>query len=525
MRAAHRSPAATPPSFDEQLALVSEAMDRDFYADTYRDVAQGDLDPAIHYLTTGWRERRDPAPWFSTAWYLAEHPQVEKAGVPAFVHYLTEGRRKGWSPRPADWREALRRHTVPVEERVAAARRAAGPVTLSDPKVLQEALGGVTDAHVTVSHDDYTALVGGVQLCIGREGEGVRGVKAHLHLFPAVRLPTVSDDPEYAVAVLKDGASVGTFAASTLSALGAALSPAGRSTVAIHNLLGHHPERLADLLAACRPAQAFFWVHDFAAACDGYTLLWNDEKFCGGPPRGAPICGTCVYGPLRNRHLDAHDAVLAKLDPTVVAPSAVAAEIWTRARSQPLESVRVHPHAVLETTGALPEDADRPVRVAFLGLPLPHKGWPTFAALAERFAGDPRYEFHHFGEAPDLRAGAVTFHRLVVTPDRPAAMIDAVRAHGIDLAVIWSICPETFCLTAHEAAAAGAQLITFADSGGAAALASRPGKGVVLASEEELFGFFADADAAALAHAPRPAAGRLALSGMSMDLLDPPAHG
>jgi hypothetical protein len=164
------------------------------------------------------------------------------------------------------------------------------------------------------------------------------------------------------------------------------------------------------------------------------------------------------------------------------------------------------------------------LRVAFLGLPLPHKGWPPFKALAERFAGDPRYEFHHFGDAPDLRA-RLNFHRVAVSAEHPTAMTDAVRAHGVDLAVIWSICPETFCLTAHEAAAGGAKLIAFADSGGAAELASRPGLGVVLGSEAELMAFFASPRAADLARPPRPAEGRLALSGMSMDLMDGAAHG
>lgn len=511
-------------SFDEQLVAISEAMDRDFYVDTYRDVATGGLDPALHYLITGWREGRDPAPWFSTAWYLAEHPQVETADVAPFFHYLTVGRPNGWSPRAPSWREALHRSLPSVPDRIAAARRRAGAVTLDPASMLSDALAGVSEAHITVSHDDYTAVVGGVQLCIGREGEGARGLRAHVHLFPAVQLPAITDEPDYAVVVLLDGRRVGTFPLSGLDTLSKALAPGGGSTLAVHNLLGHHPERLAEVLAACRPAQSFFWVHDFAAACDGYTLLYNDERFCGGPPRGAALCSTCVYGPLRARHLEAHDAFLARLRPTIVAPSIVAAEIWTRARSEPLESVIVHPHAVLETSGALPRETAGPLRVAFLGLPLPHKGWPAFAALAERFADDPRYEFHHFGDTPDLRA-RVNFHRVVVSPEHPAAMLEAVRKHAIDLAVIWSICPETFCLTAHEAVAAGARLIAFADSGGAAALACRPGMGAVLGSEAELGEFFASAAAGDLAQAPHPGVGRLALSRMSLDLMDGPRHG
>lgn len=513
-------PPASPPSFDEQLVAISEAMDREFYLDLYRDVGDGELDPAVHYLITGWREGRDPAPWFSTAWYLAEHPQVARSGLPPFFHYLAVGQAKGWSPAPADWREPLRKHRTSVAERIEAARSAAGPIGLDPPVRLQAALANVAAAHITVSHDDYTAMVGGVQLCIGREGAGIRGQRPHIHLFPAVRLPAVSDEPDYAVSVLRDGEPVGTFARPALTALAEALAPAGRTTIAVHSLLGHHPERLAEALAACRPAQSFFWIHDFAAACDGYTLLYDDERFCGGPPRGAEVCKTCLYGPLRNRHLEGHDALFAALRPTVVAPLASTAEIWTRARSEPLESVLVHPHGVLEVPGVTPPQEERTVRVAFMGLPLPHKGWPAFAALVRRFAGDPRYEFHHFGDTPDLRV-AVNFHRVAVTADHPDAMSAAVKAHGIDLAVIWSSVPETFCLTAHEAVAAGVPVVAFAESGGAAELAGRPGFGAVLPSDDALVEFFATGQAAALALGPRPAPGVLRLSGMSCDLMRP----
>ena len=514
---------AVPATFDEQLVALGADFDRDFYRDAYADVAQGGLDPAVHYLVAGWREGRDPAPWFSTRAYLARRPELAEAGINPFVHYLTVGRRRGAAPAPRDWRKAFRDGLGPVPARIAAARAQQTPSPLSPRAVLAEALAGVEAVHITVSQDDFSTVVGGVQLCIDREAQVLAHARPHLHLYPDIKLPAVSDDVDYAVAVLLDRRRIGTFARADLAVLAEALAPAGRSTLAVHSLLGHHPESLADILAAVRPAQSFFWVHDFAAACDGYTLLRNDTAFCGGPPPGSPVCKGCVYSPLRGRHLDAHDAFLAKLSPTVVAPSATAAEIWTRARGAPAGSVVVHPHAVIVADRpAAP--AEGPVNVAFPGLPLPHKGWPAFRAAAEALAGDPRYVFHHFGDAPDLRAKNITFHRVAVSAERPSAMTDALAACQVDLAVIWSIVPETFCLTAHEAVAAGARLAAFVDSGAAAALAAQPDLGVVLGSDAELAAFFADGRAQALAAAGRRPAGRLQLSGMSCDFMGP-AHG
>jgi glycosyltransferase involved in cell wall biosynthesis len=76
--------AALRPHFDEAFyrALHPEAGD----------------DPLRDYLQHGWREGRDPTPWFSTADYLRRFPDVEAIGVNPFLHYLLWGRSQGLAP-------------------------------------------------------------------------------------------------------------------------------------------------------------------------------------------------------------------------------------------------------------------------------------------------------------------------------------------------------------------------------------------------------------------------------------------
>ena len=76
-------------------SLISTALDPDFYRAVYPDVAQAGTQPASHYANTGWREGRDPAPWFSTRAYLAANPEIEAAGQNPFAHFLAAGRREG----------------------------------------------------------------------------------------------------------------------------------------------------------------------------------------------------------------------------------------------------------------------------------------------------------------------------------------------------------------------------------------------------------------------------------------------
>src|SRR5690348_6513950 len=94
-----------PISLDETYGIAATALDAAFYRTIYPDIADGD--PVAHYVGSGWREGRDPAPWFSTRAYLAANPDVAKAGWNPFCHYLTRGRREGRevaaSPRGPDY--------------------------------------------------------------------------------------------------------------------------------------------------------------------------------------------------------------------------------------------------------------------------------------------------------------------------------------------------------------------------------------------------------------------------------------
>jgi hypothetical protein len=94
------------------LALLhgSFLFDRDWYLETYPDVAAGGIDPAEHYLEFGWREGRDPGPGFSTTVYLKVNADVAAYGVNPLVHYVeyghSEGRRAPEHASPAPSRPA-----------------------------------------------------------------------------------------------------------------------------------------------------------------------------------------------------------------------------------------------------------------------------------------------------------------------------------------------------------------------------------------------------------------------------------
>ena len=79
-------------------------FDEAWYLKQYEDVRRADVDPIEHYVLHGWKEGRDPAPWFSTSFYLQSNPDVAQAGVNPFYHWIKWGRGEGRKPNP-NWQE------------------------------------------------------------------------------------------------------------------------------------------------------------------------------------------------------------------------------------------------------------------------------------------------------------------------------------------------------------------------------------------------------------------------------------
>jgi hypothetical protein len=105
--------------FDRIQLVISAAVDAAFYRAVYPDVTKLGMHPVAHYAEQGWREGRDPTPWFSTERYLAAHPDVAAAGINPLHHYLLSGRREGRaiarSPLAREYyAEALRQGEAPA---------------------------------------------------------------------------------------------------------------------------------------------------------------------------------------------------------------------------------------------------------------------------------------------------------------------------------------------------------------------------------------------------------------------------
>lgn len=514
-----------------ERVMVATEFDLAFYEGGNGDVAEAGAEPLEHFLTTGWKEGRDPNPGFSVKDYLESYPDVAAAGINPFYHFLAAGRSEGRSARvDLGFRFEILKHLTPLDVRVASVARSSARVKVGTAAQLAKALGaartGLSDLHITFSHDDYTANTGGVQLCLQREDARTAALgRDHLHIYPVRPWPVVRVHGEPGpLGVLVNGEAAGIFAAKTIAIVlrkAASAAKAGRRSFAIHSLLGHNAGETADIVGAAGLSVGYFWLHDFASLCAGFHLLRNDVEDCSAPPPGSMACGVCVYGPWRARHLAEHERLFERLSLTVVSPSQPTLDLWkVSAGYRPAAEV-VLPHARLVERGpaSLP-DAERPLRIGYCGMPSAHKGWEVFRDLVVRLADDPRYRFFHLGGRadPDL---PVEFHKVTVTEARPRAMQQAIERHELDAALIWPLCRETFSFIAYEAVAGGAAVITNPDSGNVAAFVADGGHGLVAADEAALAELFASGEIAALSRAKRaPKLYDLAFSGLTIDLLE-----
>lgn len=510
--------------------VIAEAFDAKHYLAANPDVAAAGVDPLDHFLSSGWKEGRDPTPSFSMRDYLELYPDVAQAGMNPFHHYLTAGRAEGRVTRfDFGFRHDIIAHLKPMEERMAAAARVSSAARLAAAGDVARAMAtsrsGLADLHVTFSHDDYSANVGGVQLCLQREAARMAQLgRDHLHIFPSGPWPMLREAGEPApVGVLWNGSRLGFLAAKDLATIleqATTAAKTGERSLAIHSLLGHCVDDVLAIAAAAGLSSGYFWLHDFTSLCAGYHLLRNDVADCGAPPPESGACSICLYGPHRRRHLDAHRRLFEALALTVVSPSDATLKTWRDGWTYPAVGQVVAPHARFSEPRPAPLPKGGALRVAFPGAAATHKGWPVFRDLVHRFGEDPRYSFLHLGRDSAL-GPPVIFHPVSVTADAPLVMREALEQWEVDVALVWSLCRETFSFTAHEAVAAGAAVVTNFDSGNVAAFVEAGGHGLVLAEASDLMTLFETGEILRLARTVRrPTQSELVFSALTADLIE-----
>lgn len=66
---------------------ISELFDANWYLKQYPDVAEENIDPILHYVRFGAKEKRNPNSWFNNK-YIEKYESKTKREIPPFLIYI-----------------------------------------------------------------------------------------------------------------------------------------------------------------------------------------------------------------------------------------------------------------------------------------------------------------------------------------------------------------------------------------------------------------------------------------------------
>lgn len=247
-------------------------------------------------------------------------------------------------------------------------------------------------------------------------------------------------------------------------------------------------------------AQIFFYLHDYYTVCPASGLLRDGREFCGVSFPGEKKCGCCsCYDKGIAERAELIRQLLKKIAhrTTAVAPSDDLLGRWLKAYPQYKGRTIVIPHQLPRGKyegNMQPLDDSTPVRIAFVGYQMPHKGWAEWADAAEKaHRAGRKYQFYHMGSCEHKKDYITQVD--VDFKKNPDAMTNALRSNAIDCAVLWSVVPETYSFTLFEAYCSNCFILTCSLSGNIAAVVNEKHNGIVAPERNDLADILLDEQA------------------------------
>ena len=231
-----------------------------------------------------------------------------------------------------------------------------------------------------------------------------------------------------------------------------------------------------------------FIVHDNYSICVSFNLLKNNQNYCGNPHIYNSKCNDCIYyiNTIKNRKVFSNflDRYADRI--RIVTPSNFTTRLWSEAFQQYMHKVITVPHQVVKESGKkLFEWQPQYLRVAYMGVQQHHKGWDVWKNVVKGVSyKNTIFQFYYFGIGKELISNVKNIY--VDTSKNPRAMVDALEENKIDIVILWSLCPETYCFTYYEALNAGVFVITNKDSGNIADQVKKNENGLVVEYKELL---------------------------------------
>ncbi len=253
--------------------------------------------------------------------------------------------------------------------------------------------------------------------------------------------------------------------------------------VELHHMVGHHPAIL-ELIGALGTRYEVH-VHDYAWLCGRGALVGPDQRYCGEP--AVARCEACVAD---GGNLIDEDISVAALRQRSAGLFAAASAVLTPSQDTATRISRhfpgITPRAVAHEDDAaagepaVPATINGRCRVCIIGAIGIHKGYQVVLECARDAAErELRLDFVIVGHTIDDRRLLAT-RRVFITGSYASDEAERlIRQQRASLALLPSICPETWSFSLTEAWRAGLRVAAF-DIGAPAERIRRSGRGFLL---------------------------------------------
>lgn len=505
------------------LIKRSGLFDHKFYIQSYPDVRKEDIDPIMHYIKIGWKECRNPSEKFNTSDYLKYNTDVREKMINPLVHYIKHGKhegrlktsQKGLFSQQVQSTETEKFFKNPLAEKLdnefqdslhsepifsftkkSRAYRAKTDVKSCTAKQLSDNINKrvkFDKYELCLSHDDYLQEAGGVQITISdHEINNKRNGIGYFHIYPYhSALSNYHSSEPFFVKMNLDGQALGSIAGDQFI-IALQKSDISLNRISIQHTMGFCFNFIFEVLNKLKFEKIDFWLHDFYSICPNYFLLRNDVEFCYAPNVESNACKICIYGTLRKKQQREFVRLFNEYNIKIIAPSEFAYNFWREKTEYTVKTYEVRPHATINWKKRIPINLDRKnrqLKIAFVGYPVFHKGWDVYKKLTDDHIDNPNFKFYLFSNHKTI--GNFECVQVYVKNTDRLGMVEKLKQYQIDVAILWSLCPETFSYTLHESLAAGCFVITNKYSGNIQAFISEhPDKGIILENEQSLTNLF-----------------------------------
>lgn len=265
------------------------------------------------------------------------------------------------------------------------------------------------------------------------------------------------------------------------------------NAVFIHQLKGYKYNNNLIQYIKNFTCDVYYYIHDYATICYNHTLLKNNKSYCGYSGIKFSKCCNCRFFVLGCKTHQFYKKLFNECENLkMIFPSDTIQKIWLDVFGHKFKSrCRVIPNQKFsDEVYKINKDMQfNKIRIAYIGYQNKVKGWESFKKINEINRG--QFELYVLGSCTEKLKG-VKVVPVSFIDNGPNAMVDAIKNNNIDMALLWSIRPETYGFTFYESYVAGTYILTNNDSGNISHMTKKLKCGKSFESDTELFNFLSD---------------------------------